>query len=554
MRNRIWRAMALTALLSVLAFGVLSMGVLYRFFAARTAAALDSDLGIISAALEGGAGVEALARANADARVTLVLADGTVLFDSRERASDMGNHLDRPEIRDALETGSGASVRRSDTLGEQTIYRARRLRDGSVLRVSGTQKSVLGLLLQILPLFLFLIVVTGSLSALLSRRTTARIVKPLNELNLESPLDNDVYEELSPLLTRMHVQNARIQGYISEQTAQRREFAEITRGMAEALVLLNARGEVLFVNRAAEELLGTSREQGEGRYLLALTRNFQIASAMEGALAGAGTEKDTEIAGRRCRVAANPVRAGDAVTGAVMLIHDVTDRFLAEKARREFTANVSHELKTPLTAILGYAEIMQNGVAAEDMLREFAARIHEEATRLIGLVEDILKLSRLDENRLPNDRRPVSLRELGVQAAARLKPEADRRGVSIAVEGGDCPVVGSQSVLSELVGNLLDNAVKYNRPAGRAVVRLSEFPGGARELVVEDTGIGISPEDQEHVFERFFRADRSRSDEGGTGLGLSIVKHAALAHGASVRLESEPGVGTRVTVRFPAKD
>jgi len=237
-----------------------------------------------------------------------------------------------------------------------------------------------------------------------------------------------------------------------------------------------------------------------------------------------------------------------------MLIHDVTDRFLAEKARREFTANVSHELKTPLTAILGYAEIMQNGVAAEDMLREFAARIHEEATRLIGLVEDILKLSRLDENRLPNDRRPVSLRELGVQAAARLKPEADRRGVSIAVEGGDCPVVGSQSVLSELVGNLLDNAVKYNRPGGRAVVRLSEFPGGARELVVEDTGIGISPEDQEHVFERFFRADRSRSDEGGTGLGLSIVKHAALAHGASVRLESEPGVGTRVTVRFPAKD
>ena len=340
----------------------------------------------------------------------------------------------------------------------------------------------------------------------------------------------------------MDDQRQRIDETVSALAAQRNEFAAVTSNMAEALVLLNARGEVLSVNRAAEKLLGLPRSVCEGKYLLALNRNFQLSEAMEAALRGENAEQEMEMNGRHYRCVASPVKDEGRVT----------DRFLAEKARREFTANVSHELKTPLTSILGYAEIMQNGVAGEDKLRQFAGLIHAEATRLIQLVEDILKLSRLDENRLPADRRRVSLKGLCEEAASRLAPEAEKRGVSIKVEGGECAMEGSPSMLGELVYNLLDNAVKYNRENGSVVALLEENADGSRSLTVSDTGVGIDPADQEHVFERFFRGDRSRSSEGGTGLGLSIVKHAALAHGAKVSLSSKVGKGTSIRVDFPA--
>ena len=552
MRSKIWRSMALTAVLAVLLFAILSMALLYSVFTARTERELDHEANMVAAAMEGGAELSTLAATHPDGRMTHIAQDGSVLFDSDAEAGEMENHLERPEIQQALTSGTGSSTRQSDTLGEMTIYRAIRLDDGTVLRVSGTQKNVLGMVLQLIPAFLALIVVTVILSALASRQATKRIVAPVNALDLDHPLDNDVYEELSPLLKRMDDQRKRIDETVSALTAQRNEFAAVTSNMAEALVLLNARGEVLSVNRAAEKLLGLPRSVCEGKYLLALNRNFQLSEAMEAALRGENAEQEMEMNGRHYRCVASPVKDEGRVSGAVMLIPDVTDRFLAEKARREFTANVSHELKTPLTSILGYAEIMQNGVAGEDKLRQFAGLIHAEATRLIQLVEDILKLSRLDENRLPDDRRRVSLKGLCEEAASRLAPEAEKRGVSIKVEGGECAMEGSPSMLGELVYNLLDNAVKYNRENGSVVALLEENADGSRSLTVSDTGVGIDPADQEHVFERFFRGDRSRSSEGGTGLGLSIVKHAALAHGAKVSLSSKVGKGTSIRVDFPA--
>ena len=553
MRSKIWRSMALTAVLAVLLFAILSMAALYTFFTSQTERELDHEVNMVAAAMEGGADLSTLSATHPDGRMTHIAADGSVLFDSDAEAGEMENHLERPEIRQALTSGVGSSTRQSDTLGEMTIYRAIKLDDGTVLRVSGTQKNVLGMVLQLIPAFLALIVVTVIISALASRQATRRIVAPVNALDLDHPLDNDVYEELSPLLKRMDDQRKRIDETVSALTAQRNEFAAVTSNMAEALVLLNARGEVLSVNRAAEKLLGLPRSVCEGKYLLALNRNFQLSEAMEAALRGENAEQEMEMNGRHYRCVASPVKGDNGrVSGAVMLIPDVTDRFLAEKARREFTANVSHELKTPLTSILGYAEIMQNGVAGEDKLRQFAGLIHAEATRLIQLVEDILKLSRLDENRLPADRRRVSLKGLCEEAASRLAPEAEKRGVSIKVEGGECAMEGSPSMLGELVYNLLDNAVKYNRENGSVVALLEENADGSRSLTVSDTGVGIDPADQEHVFERFFRGDRSRSSEGGTGLGLSIVKHAALAHGAKVSLDSKVGKGTSIRVDFPA--
>ena len=553
MRSKIWRSMALTAVLAVVLFAILSMAALYSFFTARTQSALDGEARLIATALEGGAQIDALAAVYPEDRVTLVGSDGSVLYDSDAEAGEMENHLERPEIQQAFATGSGESTRQSDTLGETTIYRALLLEDGTVLRVSGTQQNVLGMVMQLIPAFLALIVVTIIISALTSRQATKRIVSPVNALDLDHPLDNDVYEELSPLLKRMHEQRQRIDETVAALTAQRNEFATVTENMAEALLLLNARGEVLFVNRAAEKLLGLSRTECEGKYLLALNRNFQLSEAMEKALHGENAEEEMEMNSRHYRCVASPVLDDGRVTGAVMLVPDITDRFLAEKARREFTANVSHELKTPLTSILGYAEIMQNGVAGEDKLRQFAGLIHSEATRLIRLVEDILKLSRLDESRLPDDRRRVSLKGLCEEAAARLAPEAARHGVVIRVEGNECALEGSPSMLGELVYNLVDNAVKYNREGGFVTVSLEEAADGGRSLTVADTGVGIDPADQPHVFERFFRGDRSRSAEGGTGLGLSIVKHVALAHGAKVSLESEVGKGTSIRVDFPAQ-
>ena len=552
MRSKIWRSMALTAVLAVVLFAILSMAALYSFFTARTQSALDGEARLIATALEGGAQIDALAAVYPEDRVTLVGSDGSVLYDSDAEAGEMENHLERPEIQQAFATGSGESTRQSDTLGETTIYRALLLEDGTVLRVSGTQQNVLGMVMQLIPAFLALIVVTIIISALASRQATKRIVAPVNALDLDHPLDNDVYEELSPLLKRMHEQRQRIDETVAALTAQRNEFATVTENMAESLLLLNARGEVLFVNRAAEKLLGLSRTECEGKYLLALNRNFQLSEAMEKALHGENAEEEMEMNSRHYRCVASPVLDDGRVTGAVMLVPDITDRFLAEKARREFTANVSHELKTPLTSILGYAEIMQNGVAGEDKLRQFAGLIHSEATRLIRLVEDILKLSRLDESRLPDDRRRVSLKGLCEEAAARLAPEAARHGVVIRVEGNECALEGSPSMLGELVYNLVDNAVKYNREGGFVTVSLEEAADGGRSLTVADTGVGIDPADQPHVFERFFRGDRSRSAEGGTGLGLSIVKHVALAHGAKVSLESEVGKGTSIRVDFPA--
>lgn len=556
MKSRIWRAMGAIVLIAILLFGAMTMGMLYPFFTEQIEGALDDELRTIAAALEqsGEEILPSLGEANADSRLTWISEDGEVLFDSRSDAQSMENHLHRPEVEQALQKGVGGSIRRSDTLGVRTIYRALRMGDGSVLRISEDQSSIAGLLLRLLPFFAVMLCLTFFLIALVSKRVTQRIVQPINALDLNAPADNVTYPELTPLLKRMAEQMRSIDRYIAELTAQKTEFAAITQNMREALLLLNARGEIVFLNHSATEMFGVEREKCEGQYLLALSRNMRLSEALEAAKRGESFSEVMERNGRQYQLIASPVQKDGEVTGVVLLLPDISARVAAEKSRREFTANVSHELKTPLTIILGYAEIMENGIAGEDKLREFAGRVHQEAERMLAMIEDILKLSRLDEGRLPDIPRPVALKALCERVARRFEEPAKAADLTIRVEGEEAEVQGQETMLEEVVTNLVDNAVKYNRPGGSVEITIARSTDGVR-LCVRDSGVGIPKEYQQRVFERFFRVDQSHSDSvKGTGLGLSIVKHAAALHRAEVTLESQVGKGTAISLRFPLPD
>lgn len=489
-------------------------------------------------------------------RITWINADGTVLYDSHSNADGMENHWNRDEVQEALENASGVSVRRSSTLSERTIYYAVRLEDGTVLRLSVAQKSILLMLGGMLSPFFFILLAALILSGVLSYRVSRRIVCPLSQIDLQHPEQANTYEELTPFLRRITAQNHEIENRVREIQRQQREFSMITENMSEGLFVIDHECRILLYNRSALRIFGIAQCE-TGQDLLTINRSKGFREAVDAALRGSHTQQILKLHDRIYQILANavydPDHAEEQQLGAVILILDVTEREAQERYRREFTANVSHELKTPLTSISGIAEIMQNGlVKQEDMVR-FAGTIYTEAQRLITLIGDIIKLSRLDEQQVELEWVSVDLLMVIREAADMLSHTAKKNNVQIITGGVHGTVYGVRQVLTEMAYNLCENAVKYNRNGGTVWVNVTQN-GTETILTVRDNGIGIPASAQPRVFERFYRVDKSHSKAvGGTGLGLSIVKHGAMLHHAEIELHSEEGAGTEIVVRFPQK-
>ena len=550
MTKRVFRSIFLASLAVLLAAMVLILGALYTYFSDVQAEQLRLQTALAAHALET-EGVSYFDDLDtSDRRITWIAADGTVLYDSRSDSGVMENHLEREEVKAALATGSGTSFRYSDTLMERYIYTAQRLSDGTVLRLSAAQNTVPHLVLGVVKPILLVIGIAVALSALLAGQLTKNIVAPLNELNLDDPMSNREYVEIQPLLRRLDSQQVQLRAQSQELRQKQKEFNTVTRSLSEGLVLMNSSGTVLSINPAATRLLEITPNCLGADFGVA-NRNTAISALVEKALTGEKAEENVALTGGEYLAAASPVKSDGAVFGVVLLLFDVTQKQKAEALRREFTANVSHELKTPLHAISGYAELMKDGLVPPEDTRHFAEKIYSEAQRMIDLVEDTLRLSRLDEGAADMQWVPIDLYETAKSAMQELTAPAELKNVSIQLEGKKTVIQGIPQLVSGIVFNLMDNAVKYKKDGGLVIVRLGEEKRQA-VLTVTDTGIGISPEHQERVFERFYRVDKSHSKEiGGTGLGLSIVKHAALILGAAIELDSTVGKGTIVTVRFP---
>ena len=485
-------------------------------------------------------------------RITLIDSDGNVLFESEEPADELENHSERPEVIEALQDGVGYDGRLSQTFSKQTYYYALRLDNGMVIRVSDTMDSVWKNLISGLGIAIALIVLLTVLALVCVRFVTNRIVAPINHLDLEHPLDNEgeTYEEISPLLGRIHKQNQQIYSQVQQLKQNQEEYLAITEYMKDGLIVTN-RKVVLSINRSAQRLFGVTLDECINHDIVTVSRNEVLKEALKEALQGNSSEKLLELGGRVYQLLANPVRVSDGVGGAVILVLDVTEKQAAEKMRREFSANVSHELKTPLMSISGYAEIIENGMVRPEDIQKFAGRIHAEASRLSNLVEDIIRLSRLDEaGDAPLPKELVNLSEICEDVKKHLAASAAEKNVEFCYSGVPVQVTGVRQVLYEMVFNLCDNAIKYNQTGGKVDLTLEKLNGTVK-LTVRDTGIGIAKEDLDRIFERFYRVDKSHSREtGGTGLGLSIVKHGAILHKAKVNVESEPGKGTAIEIVF----
>ncbi len=548
MTRKIFRSMAAVSLAVLAASLVLIVGVLHGYFQNQVLEELRQKTTYAALGVEQ-AGMDYLTGdLPRSSRVTWVAADGTVLFDNWEDPAAMANHADRAEIREALLTGKGSSARYSDTLAEKTLYYALRLSDGSVLRVSDTQDTVWLLVLEAVQPVAFVLLAALVLALWLSGRVARQLVAPINAMDLEDPEGEPPYEELAPLLGRIRSQNRQIRRQMQDLRRRQEEFGAITENMSEGLLVIDRETRVLSYNTAALRLLrGAKPQAGESAY--ALNREMGFRRCVEGALSGQRTEQLLERDGSCRQVIASPVQQDGAVGGAVLVVLDVTEKEQREQLRREFTANVSHELKTPLTSILGTAEILENGLVQPVDIPHFAGNIHREAQRLIGLVNDIIKLSRLDEGDSGGQWETVELHALAENVLAQLGQAAETKQVTLRLEGGKALARGVPQILEEILYNLCDNAVAYNRPGGSVTVTVEESEQGAR-VAVADTGVGIPPEARERVFERFYRLDKSHSGTG-TGLGLSIVKHGAAYLGAKLSLESQVGVGSTFTVEFP---
>ena len=536
---------------SVMALSIaLFMGMLYQYFSDQMMAELESETWLVSRGVELD-GMDYLNGLHTTSRVTWVAADGTVLYDNEADASTMENHADREEIREALTSETGTAQRFSSTLSEQTLYVTQRLSDGTVIRLASAQKTVGLLLISMIQPILIILVLSLLLSAVLASRLSKGLIKPILSLDLEHPEDCETYDELTPLLSRLKRQNDTIQQQMNLLKQRQTEFAALTDNMSEGFLLLDRQGHVLSHNSGALRLLGVEEPEGEVNVLV-LNREEPFRQAVDEALSGKRSQQMLHLNGRYCKLLANPVLADGKPAGAVLVLLDVTEQEQRDELRREFTANVSHELKTPLTSISGIAEIMQSGMVKPEDIQSFAGDIYQEAQRLIALVEDIIRLSRLDEGAESLEREPVNLLSIAQDVARRLDSAAQKAGVTLKVMGLSVEVRGIPSVLDEMVYNLCDNAIKYNHPGGTVNVTVAPTNDGSAEVTVEDTGIGIPVEDQSRVFERFYRVDKSHSKEiGGTGLGLSIVKHGASLHGAQIHMDSQVGRGTSVQLLFP---
>ena len=552
MTKKIFHSILLVAGTVLLASLLVIMGCLYEYFGSVEKKQLHDELELAAVAVEEN-GTGYLSQLSSERyRLTWIENDGTVLYDTVTDAESLENHADRTEVKQALEYGEGESTRYSSTLLQKTMYCAEKLADGSVLRISMSRATAGVLLVGMVQPILVVLIVALILSSILAKSLSRRIVQPLNKLDLEHPLENDAYEELAPLLGRINRQHLQIGEQMDELQRQQTEFSQITSSMREGLVLLDEKEHVLSINPAAEKLFGTDGSC-VGQDFLTIDRSHDMSLAIECAMDEGHSEARVERGGRIWQFDVSRIGASGAAVGAVLLAFDITERETAEQTRREFTANVSHELKTPLQGIIGSAELLENGMVKQEDVPRFVGHIRKEAQRLVTLIGDIIRLSQLDEgDEMP--RETVDLLTLSQEAAGDLKTAAAEKHISIAVEGESETIGGVRRLLYEVIYNLCDNAIKYNVEGGSVKVSVGERDGKAF-VSVADTGIGIAPEHQSRIFERFYRVDKSHSKaSGGTGLGLSIVKHAVQYHHGTVELKSEEGKGTTICILLPKEN
>lgn len=550
MTKRIFRTIFAVAISIFLASALLFMTVLYDYFSEIQQDQLRMQIDLASQGVED-EGLDYLKNLKIeDHRVTWIGTDGKVLYDNRSDAGEMENHFEREEVKEALSEGYGASSRYSSTLMQRYLYGAKRLPDGTVIRLSVAQNSLFLLTLGMLQPILVLCFIAVILSAFLASRLSKKIVQPLNELNLDRPLDNDGYDELSPLLRRIDTQQKEIERQSEELTQKQKELEVMTSAMSEGIVLLNHHGTILSINQAAAQMLGTDRSC-IGEDIVSVNRSVELVDLLNQAKVGKHSEKILELENARYQMMASPVISSGAVFGIVLLVLDVTEKEKAEQLRREFTANVSHELKTPLHTISGSAELLANGMVKPEDIPDFSNRIYSEAQRMIQLVEDIIRLSHLDEGAEDMKWETVDVYTVAEESINSLSDKAASAGIKLALTGEAVSIHGVKQLLREIISNLCDNAIKYNHKGGSVTVEVKDI-GDFATVSVSDTGIGIPAEHQSRIFERFYRVDKSHSKEiGGTGLGLSIVKHAAKLHHAEIALHSVVDQGTEITIQFP---
>lgn len=550
MTKRIFRAIFGVAMVMMLSVVVLVLGMMYSYFSVQQQEDLRNQAIYIGAGVQKD-GLKYLEQMqNPTDRITWIDEDGIVLFDSKANPDNMENHKERYEVSSALTNGEGLSQRYSRTLSEKTVYFALRLQDGSVIRISTLTTTPLALFFTMTQPLLLILVAAIVLSVLLAFQTAKKITKPINDVDLEQPELAVVYDELTPLLRRIAVQNKQIHRQMRELKCQKQEFDTITSNMQEGLLVLDAQGDVLSYNMGALHLMGIEAPRGQVS-VFQLNRGEGFRRSVEAALSGNHWEEKIQISGKCCQLFANPVVQEDILAGAIILLFDVTEREEGEKIRREFTANVSHELKTPLTSISGFAEIMKNGMVQGEDVPRFAEKIYDEAQRLIQLVQDIIKLSKLDEKQHGMEKETVDLEVLIQEVVKRLEPVAENKGVIISVSTVPAIFNGVRQVLQEMIYNLCDNAIRYNYENGKVSISLEN---NEKEVVitVADTGMGIAVSNQSRVFERFYRVNESRSKETeGTGLGLSIVKHGTILHNGKINLKSELKKGTTIKIILP---
>ncbi|MDY4085625.1 MAG: ATP-binding protein [Ruminococcus bromii] len=549
MTKKIFKSIVLVAGVVLLASIVIIMGVLYQYFGEVQENQMKDELSISSVAVEED-GVTYLSKLESNRyRITWIKADGTVIYDTKNGADTMENHADREEVREALSSGEGEGTRYSSTLLENTMYCAKRLSDGTVLRISMSRASAGALAFGMIQPILIVLIVALALSGILASQISKRIARPLNDLDLEHPLENNTYDEISPLLNRINFQHKEIKSQVKELQQKKDEFNQITSSMNEGLVLLDNNGTILSINPAAQNILETD-EYCIGKDFLTIDRRHDMSIAIQNALNNGKSEIRSEINGREYQFDISRIQSANKTIGAVLLAFDITERELAEKTRREFTANVSHELKTPLQGIIGSAELIEGGMVKPEDMPRFVSHIKEEAKRLVVLIEDIIRLSELDEgSEMPQSE--VNLLDIANEVKNDLDETAKAKNVSIQVSGKNVVIEGVKRLIYEIIFNLCDNAIKYNKDGGKVDISVSETESNS-VIKVKDNGIGIAPEERNHIFERFYRVDKSHSKaSGGTGLGLSIVKHAVQYHNGTVTIDSQIGKGTEITIAIP---
>ncbi len=551
MAKRIFRNVVLTAIIAVLLTNFLTVFTMYNAYEESITQELRQEAEYAIHALEASPDqVLYLQGLETNNRITLIENDGTVIFDNAVKVSGMENHMNRPEVVMAMENGWGESTRTSDTVSEVTLYYAQRMNDGRILRIANTRSSIVGTFAGVLPMIIGMLVIVVLLSLLNARHAANRIVAPINTLNLEKPLENEAYDELAPLLTRMDKQHSEINKHVKELQNARSELAAIMDNMREGMILLDSKDHILSMNQSAADIFCVSPMAHIGENLLSVSRDANLYDAVQDALSGNVGSLTMERNTRYYQIFASPVMRNEQIRGAVLLVLDITERFAAEESRREFTANVSHELKTPLTSISGFAEIIRDGIARQQDIPHFAGMICKESARLIALVNDILDLSKLDEKKNFGQSENVEILPLLQGLVDDFSLSAQKKDLYITLAGDDAQIKGFPVLLREMFFNLIDNAVKYTPDGGSIKLNVTQYDDVV-QCVISDTGIGIAQEHISHVFERFYRVDKSHSRQtGGTGLGLAIVKHIAQIHKADLSLESTPQIGTTITICF----